>query len=841
LPEINNDYEKLYFSFNILSDMPDSDSDNDGFLEDYYRIWLKDIDSSINGYSNERLDYLETPLIQLNENNYELTFKLLYKLERNNLNLPYNDNGCTVDGWDAANVQISEDGGNTWKILSGSPAYNCDKCFGFRFNTGDCNIPGWTDIIDDWTDARFDLSDFDGKTVKMRFAFASDPGFSSVDDQQNIITGFHIDNIVISNDFDTLLYDNGDDLISLIPNEKSIWNINSFNGFNNTKSWWAGKELKSPHYQITYDYGNENRPGSNGIWEVYGPGSPFNDETNMSLDLSDWQGKNVRIGWEFISDDDNDDGVGSGMYIDDIHIWKKSLIDVPEPPINVSAKSINNSIYLTWDEIISNDINGDIIYDDGSFEDGIFLQSGSMNIGTVFDVPFGSSTQLKEISVFSVDTVSSILLLGYNVIGGEPEANPIYQINSSNVVYDSWNKINVDWNFNGDFMIAHKIDSLKYGSLDLSSTPSQNSWIERNGVWQRWQNISLIDNLSDGEWGIRVNVETSNTQFPYYNIYKKYNQQIFGSPMINGKYLTENSFIDSSVESNTEYTYAVSSVYNIGTFDEIESSLSKPTSIRYQKNSVEEIKYDSGISSTGVTSLGEDSWYAVRFTPSDFPSKILNLQFFSTQQGGNIYFGIFENDSILNIPSNQLGNIFILTNVIEGWNTKDISGANINIDKGDFYIAIGEISNFSPLGIDLTNSNETNLRSYYFTQTDGWENISSLGYSGNLLIRAVVEKSNELSFMNDTKVLPKEFKLKQNYPNPFNLSTKIEFQIPEDLNVEIKIFDIKGNEVISKNFGFVTKGNYVYRLDGKNIPSGLYFYQMRTKNYNNTKKFMLLK
>ena len=50
-----------------------TDSDNDGFLEDYYRIWLKDIDSSINGYSNERLDYLETPLIQLNENNYELT------------------------------------------------------------------------------------------------------------------------------------------------------------------------------------------------------------------------------------------------------------------------------------------------------------------------------------------------------------------------------------------------------------------------------------------------------------------------------------------------------------------------------------------------------------------------------------------------------------------------------------------------------------------------------------------------------------------------------------------------------------------------------------------------
>ena len=841
LPKINRDYEKLYFSFDILSDMPDSDSDNDGFLEDYYRIWLKDIDSSINGYSNERLDYLETPLIQLNDNNYELTFKLLYKLERNNLNLPYNDNGCTVDGWDAANVQISEDGGNTWKILSGSPEYTCDNCFGFRFNTGDCNIPGWTDIINDWTDAKFNLSEFDGKSIKIRFAFASDPGFSSVDDQQQIITGFHIDNILVSNNSDTLLFDNGDDLVFLLPNEKSIWNVNEFNGFDNSKSWWAGKELTSPHYQITYDYGSENRPGSSEAWEVYGPGSPFNDETNMSLDLSDWEGKNIRIGWEFISDDDDDGGVGSGIYIDNLQIWKKSLVDLPKPPKNFSAKSINNSIYLSWDKIKSNDINEEIFYDDGSFEDAIFLQSGSMNVGTVFDIPFGASTQLNEISVFSVDTVSNILLYGYNVIGGEPESTPIYQIDASNIIYDSWNQIDVDWNFTGDFMIAHKIDSLKYVSLDLNSTPSQNSWIERNGFWQRWQNISQEDNLSDGEWGIRVKVETSNTQFPYYNIYKKSNQEVFGSPIINGKYLTENSFIDSSVQSNTEYVYAISSIYNIGTFDEIESSLSDPVIIRYQKNTVEEIKYDSGISSTGVTSLGDNSWYAVRFTPSDFPVKILNLQFFSTQEGGNVYFGIFENDSILKVPKNQLGNIFILTNVSQGWNTKDISGANININKGDFYIALGEISNFSPLGIDFNENNQINNRSYYFTQTDGWQSVKSLGYNGNLLIRAIVEKSNELSFSNDKHILPEEFKLKQNYPNPFNSSSNIEFQIPEDINVEIKIFDISGKEVRTKNFGFMTKGKYVYRLDGKDIPSGLYFYQMRTKNYSNTKKFILLK
>ena len=65
--------------------------------------------------------------------------------------------------------------------------------------------------------------------------------------------------------------------------------------------------------------------------------------------------------------------------------------------------------------IITNDINEEILYDDGSFEDAIFLQSGSMNVGTVFDIPFGASTQLNEISVFSVDTVSKISLLIFRV------------------------------------------------------------------------------------------------------------------------------------------------------------------------------------------------------------------------------------------------------------------------------------------------------------------------------------------------------------------------------------------------------------------------------------------
>ena len=841
LPQIDIDIEKLYLSFDILVDMPDSDSDNDGFLEDYYRIWLKDMDGSINGYSNERLDYLETPLIELNQNDYELSFKLLHKLERNNLNLPYDDNGCIVDGWDAANVQISEDNGFSWQILNGLPEYNCKNCFGFRFNTGDCNTPGWTDIINDWTDAKFDLSDYSGKNIKIRFAFASDPGFSSVDDEQKIITGFYIDEIVISNNSDTLLYDNADESIVLIPNDKSNWNVNEFNGYDNSNSWWAGKELKSPHYQITYDYGSENRPGSSSVWETYGPGSSFNEETNMSLDLSNWNGKNIKIGWEFITDNDDDDGIGEGMYIDNIHIWKKSLIDIPNPPKNLVAKSINNAIYLSWDKVISDNIDGLISYDDGSFEDGIFLQSGELN-GTLFDIPFGVSAKLNKISIFSVDTVSNVSLFGYNIIGGEPEDSPIYQIDVSNIIYDSWNQIDVDWNFNNDFMIAQKIDSMKYISIDLSSVPSQNSWIERNGVWERWKTVSELDNLSDGEWGIRVDLETSNAQFPFYNVYRKDESSSFNTPLFNGTYISENMFIDSLLEPNLEYSYAVSSVYNIGSLEQIESILSETVSIKYQRNSVTEIKYDSGISSTGVSPLGEGSWYAVRFTPSSYPVKILSLQFFSIQEGGNAYLGVFENDSILNIPKNQLGNTLIIANIDKGWNTKDVSAADILINKGDFYIAWGETPNLSPLGIDLSENILNKNRSYYYTISDGWNPVASLGYDGNLLIRAFVNNLDGMDSLGITKeIFPYEFNLMQNYPNPFNIYTNIKFQIPNDSKVEINIYDILGNKVLSKNFGLIKKGIYIYKVEGKDLSSGLYFYRMEADNFINSKKFILLK
>ena len=88
---------------------------------------------------------------------------------------------------------------------------------------------------------------------------------------------------------------------------------------------------------------------------------------------------------------------------------------------------------------------------------------------------------------------------------------------------------------------------------------------------------------------------------------------------------------------------------------------------------------------------------------------------------------------------------------------------------------------------------------------------------------------------------PKDFYLKQNYPNPFNPSTKIEYSIPKQSHVIIKVFDLLGREVTTLVNEDKPAGNYNVEFIGSNLPSGIYFYRMEAGNYSSTKKLLLLK
>jgi PKD repeat protein len=95
-------------------------------------------------------------------------------------------------------------------------------------------------------------------------------------------------------------------------------------------------------------------------------------------------------------------------------------------------------------------------------------------------------------------------------------------------------------------------------------------------------------------------------------------------------------------------------------------------------------------------------------------------------------------------------------------------------------------------------------------------------------------------------IIPRKINLYQNYPNPFNPSTKIKFTVPSvgayrNTFVQLKVYDVLGNE-----FAILVKeekvaGTYEVEFDGNDLPSGIYFYSLIAGNFNETKKMLLLK
>ena len=93
----------------------------------------------------------------------------------------------------------------------------------------------------------------------------------------------------------------------------------------------------------------------------------------------------------------------------------------------------------------------------------------------------------------------------------------------------------------------------------------------------------------------------------------------------------------------------------------------------------------------------------------------------------------------------------------------------------------------------------------------------------------------------EVEVVPEQYELLQNYPNPFNPSTKIVFSIPEASFVQLKVYDVLGNEVSTLVNEEHNAGVYSIDFSGTRLTSGTYFYRLKAGNYVEIKKMVLLK
>lgn len=114
------------------------------------------------------------------------------------------------------------------------------------------------------------------------------------------------------------------------------------------------------------------------------------------------------------------------------------------------------------------------------------------------------------------------------------------------------------------------------------------------------------------------------------------------------------------------------------------------------------------------------------------------------------------------------------------------------------------------------------------------------------ITRKYIQTSSEVKDQTGNREKPSEFTLSQNYPNPFNQSTKIEFTLSHSGFVSLNIYDLLGRKIrtlVSEN---LSSGYKSVLWDGENesgkeVASGLYFYQLKIGGFSEAKKLVLLK
>ena len=130
----------------------------------------------------------------------------------------------------------------------------------------------------------------------------------------------------------------------------------------------------------------------------------------------------------------------------------------------------------------------------------------------------------------------------------------------------------------------------------------------------------------------------------------------------------------------------------------------------------------------------------------------------------------------------------------------------------------------------------------YMFPTDSWQKDPPLP------IEDYDSESICISFTSvDDGIIPVEFYISENYPNPFNPTTSIDFGIPSNLNVQINIYNIIGQQVASIDQGLLNAGSYTATWNGKDtfgqsVPSGVYLYEIKAGDqFRKIKKMTLMK
>ena len=128
-----------------------------------------------------------------------------------------------------------------------------------------------------------------------------------------------------------------------------------------------------------------------------------------------------------------------------------------------------------------------------------------------------------------------------------------------------------------------------------------------------------------------------------------------------------------------------------------------------------------------------------------------------------------------------------------------------------------------------------------------WNDTQNAAYAAahanelRTIMSVYIAKGGVASVKANTNGVATTFELSQNYPNPFNPSTQIEFSVPQQSTVQLKVYNTLGQLVATLVNGNLSAGSHSVTFDARNLASGLYIYRLSAGNFTSVKKMMLLK
>jgi hypothetical protein len=856
--------------------------------------------ANIGGYYDHQYLVLDTPARTISAAATNLTFKMATGLEAPGTSGNYN-------GWDAFNIRISTNGGTTWTVLQPSaPAYDFTSAYSFGFEFGEgVGVPGWGGQHAPWVSVTASLSAYVGQSVKIRFAFASDPAESTGDDPT--LFGVMLDDISFGGYTNNGSNDGQMTYQSLVPLGGDLWaiaedasapspthimkNQNAQGSYNvNMMNYLVSPPIELPaDGDIRVDFmiqGNFTDPNTFPDvdyfgWEIsinngvtwFAMSNPYGSATgsnyvysdappawasmteSYTLDgyISDYAGETAMLRWYFKSDADTPSG--TGIMIDDVKVYNDIFI---APPSNLEATVSGSNVTLAWDApgTGGGGAEGWLSYD-GENADAIGTGAAAdFDVAAKWDATGDHGIlpwvgmNITKIKFWPAED-NAICTYTPRIWTGNTGVLA-YEQAVATVTADGWNEIILTTPFTipqqSSIMAGYRCVATSGYPAGCDAGPQIEGYgnaIRWNGAWTT---LTALGATLTYNWNIKIYVQDATgreyeiTQIPE-NVQSVNNDQLTTSGVVRDREVTNYK------------------VYRDG----VQIDLIAGTLLTYTDMNVA-----GGLHTYYLTAMYNDNESEASNTTTAFVLPAMNVELIhddgtaetgitvgSTHQMA-VKFSYTTQVSVkyAKVYVQTLGSAGIIIRVFDNDGANGMPGTQLaqyqypaaSVTLGWNWIALPADINVADgefyLGIlETTNASAIGLD----TSSNGfsYQRLATTWEpvtTGEIMIRAIVQ----YPVANDDNVTPALTLDASNYPNPFNPETTISFIVPKSGPASLEVYNIKGQIVRTLVNDVREAGKYTVIWNGKDnngssVASGLYFYRLTHDGKNITRKMLLSK